>query len=244
MFVRIGSFLRGVNSGYYTYLLFFLVLVFAFRPTSESFWYVSTWKSFFTLTVLTAIFNAKHHHGVKVAAIVLAIPVFILSWGELLFVSNPLFIFHMFCTIAFLAICTASILRDVILHARVTGETLRGVVCAYFMIAFLFAYIYYLLEYLMPGSFHLIGNEGALSAHSHHTSVMMYFSFVTLLTIGFGDITPLLDLSQTFVILEGIVGQFYIAILVARIVSVYSFYADKALLAKAVKGVLQRKRKS
>ena len=70
---------------------------------------------------------------------------------------------------------------------------------------------------------------------------MMYFSFVTLITIGFGDITPLKDISQTVVILEGIVGQFYVAILVARIVSVYAFYADKELLAKALKKVNKKK---
>ncbi len=68
----------------------------------------------------------------------------------------------------------------------------------------------------------------------------MYFSFVTLLTIGYGDITPLQAISQTFVILEGIIGQFYIAILVARIVSVYSLMQDKELLAKVFKRVSKK----
>ena len=60
----------------------------------------------------------------------------------------------------------------------------------------------------------------------------MYFSFVTLLTIGYGDITALKDLAQTCSILEGIAGQFYIAILVSRLVAVYSFYEHKLHLTK------------
>ncbi len=59
---------------------------------------------------------------------------------------------------------------------------------------------------------------------------MLYFSFVTLLTIGYGDITAVKDTAQTAVIMEGIIGQFYIAILVARIVSIYSFFSDKKLI--------------
>jgi hypothetical protein len=51
---------------------------------------------------------------------------------------------------------------------------------------------------------------------------MLYFSFVTLLTIGYGDIIPVNDIAQTAVVFEGMIGQFYVAILVARLVSLYS----------------------
>ncbi len=168
MFIRVEAFFRRLNTGYYTYLLLFLLLVFAFRPQEKGFIYLSIWKSCFTLTVLTAIFNVKHHRGVKLAAMIMAVPVFILSWAEIVFSLQHLFVFNMISTIAFLGICTASILYDVILYAKVTAETLRGVVCAYFLIAFLFAYIYYLVEYLMPGSFHLIDMGAATGASSHN----------------------------------------------------------------------------
>lgn len=244
MIDRILSFFKKLNSGYYTYLLFFLLVIFAFRPSTQGVWYFLIWNLFFALTILSAIYNAKHPRSVKIAAIILAIPVMLVSWSEFVEVSRPFFIFNMMCTILFLGICTASILRDVVLYARVTVETLRGVVCAYFMIAFFFSYVYFLLEYVMPGSFQMSGIAGGLGPGSHNPYVMMYFSFVTLLTIGFGDITPLRDVSQTFVIMEGIIGQFYIAILVARIVSVYAFFADKELLAKLVDRTRRRKKKT
>jgi hypothetical protein len=109
---------------------------------------------------------------------------------------------------------------------------LRGVICAYFLVAFLFAYTYTLVEYFLPGSF-LIQTVIATNLPLVHLfSELLYFSFVTLLTIGYGDIVAIREIGQTVVVIEGMVGQFYIAILVARIVSVYSFYSDKRLLRK------------
>ena len=110
------------------------------------------------------------------------------------------------------------------------------------MIAFVFAYTYYLIEYLIPGSFHLLHRDVSFLTYSRNLAELMYFSFVTLLSIGFGDITPIGDIAQTFVIIEGIIGQFYIAILVARIVSVYALFDDKDLLTKALKAVKRRKK--
>jgi len=161
---------------------------------------------------------------------VLAVPAVILSWVNLLEDREWVFIANAVVTIFFMAICAYAILQDVILRARVTLETLRGVICAYFMVAFAFAYIYVLIEYLSPGTFHFSNTPVPIAEYSRFLSQMFYFSFITLLTIGFGDITPALDVGETAAVMEGILGQFYIAILVARIVSVYSFHSDKKLL--------------
>ena len=200
--------MRRFAFGHYSSLLIFLIILFAFRPYDKGTEYLSIWKGVFTLTLLSVIFNCKHHRNVQMAAIIFAIPTLIFSWLELFYIHPIFFLCNVISTIIFLVICTTSILYDVILHARVTVETLRGVVCAYFLIAFLFAFSYYLLEYLLPGSFHLINRDVSFVTYSRNLSQMMYFSFVTLLTIGFGDITPIKDISQTVVILEGIVGQF------------------------------------
>jgi hypothetical protein len=56
---------------------------------------------------------------------------------------------------------------------------------------------------------------------------MLYFSFVTLLTIGFGDIVAVKDPSQTACVLEGLIGQFYIAILVSKIVAIYALRSKR-----------------
>jgi voltage-gated potassium channel len=244
MIQKIKHCFHRLNSGYYNFLLLFLVILFALRPYEHGIVYIALWKTIFTFTFFTAVFNIKHHRYVKSAAVILVIPTLLLSGLELFNPTQWLVASNVLFTIAFLGVCTISILIDVILHARVTMETLRGVVCAYFMIAFLFAYIYYLIEYLVPGSFRLIERDLSFVTFSRNLSQMMYFSFVTLLTIGFGDITPLLNYGQTAVVIEGIIGQFYVAILVARIVAVYSIPAEKKMLQEALKKSSQKQRKS
>ena len=223
-------FFKIVTGGYYTYLLFILVILFIMRPYEQGRVYLIVWEFFITVAFFSAIFNCKHHRNVRISAFILAFPTLFFGWLELFRPSETIFVITISLAIVFMFLFTASTLFDVIRRARVNLEILRGVVCAYFMIAFVFAYVYYLLEYLFPGSFHLLTRDPSFVTYSRDLSQLMYFSFITLLTIGFGDITATLDLSQTAVVLEGIVGQFYIAILVARIVAVYAISSDKRLI--------------
>jgi hypothetical protein len=232
MWERERSWFRAYLSGHFNQLLIFLFLVFLFRPYGRGPLYTAIWELCFTGVFFASVFNCRHPKRVKIAATVLGIPALLLNWITLAFPWPVWVVVSQSLTLAFMALCTASILYGVVLRARVTMETLRGVVCAYFMIGFVFSFSYLLIEYLFPGSFHLIDRDVTALSHSHYLSEMMYFSFVTLLAIGYGDITPLTDFGQTIVILEATMGQFYIAILVSRIVSVYSFISDKNLLNK------------
>ncbi len=217
-------------SGHYTLLLLFIILLFTFRPYNRGEMYTGVWKLLIASTILASIFNCHHKRVIKWTASVLAIPTVVLSWMNLIHPSESIFVANAACTVIFMTLCAASILYDVVLRAHVTLETLRGVICAYFLVAFVFAYLYFLVEYIIPGSFQFTAKEVPIYAYSYYISEMLYFSFVTLLTIGFGDIVAVKDVGQTFTVLEGIIGQFYVAILVARLVSVYSFYSDKRLL--------------
>ncbi len=211
-----------IHHGYYNYLLISLALLFLMRPYNVSVGYNALWKLLFTFAIVSATFNCKLKKTAKWTSVILAIPTLLFSWSELIVPSEWLFATSVICIILFLIATVSFILSDVLLYAKVTTETLRGVVCVYFLIAFLFAYSYYLIEYFSPGSFHLIYRDASFVTYSRDLSEMMYFSFVTLLTIGFGDVTPILNIAQSAVVLEGIVGEFYVAILVARIVAVYS----------------------
>lgn len=218
---------RRLLSGYFTQLLISLILLFIFRPYDRGHLYMAIWQAFFVMVFLSAIFNCDHSKKVKIVSASLAIPALVFQWINLAYHSKTLALFFLFFTIIFVFITTTSIIKKVIINARVRMETLRGVVCAYFMVAFGFAFTYLFIAFLIPGSFHYESSTPAIMTHSHLLSEMMYFSFVTLLTIGYGDITAVHDTAQTLAILEGIIGQFYIAILVSRLVAVYSFFEHK-----------------
>ena len=214
-------------SGYFTQLLISLILLFIFRPYDRGGVYMAIWQFFLVVVFLSAIFNCDHSKRIKIVSACFAVPALIFQWINLAFHSETLTLLFLFLSIIFIFITTTSIIKQVVINARVRLETLKGVVCAYFMVAFGFSFAYFFISLLLPQSFHFSNLNPELLSHSHLLSEMMYFSFVTLLCIGYGDVIAIRDVGQTLAILEGIIGQFYIAILVSRLVAIYSFFEHK-----------------
>lgn len=115
--------------------------------------------------------------------------------------------------VVLLCVLTVTVLRKVVGHTEVTGQTIMGAISAYLLIGQVFAWIYLAL----PG---YVDEAVIESARGGETAV--YYSFVVLTTLGFGDVTPTNALAERFTVLEAVVGQMFIAVLIARLVSVYS----------------------
>ncbi len=94
-------------------------------------------------------------------------------------------------------------------------DTIYGGVCIYFFLGFLWSELYVLTELYAPGSF-AISSEG-LSLLSMKAE-LSYFSFVTLATLGYGEITPVGDMARTLAVMEAVVGQMFVAVFIARLV--------------------------
>ena len=217
----------NLSSGYFTQLLLSLILLFIFRPYDRGPIYLAIWEFLLIFVFLSAIFNCDHSKKVKAFNTCLAVPALFFEWLNLFYPQKIFTLLFLAFMIVFVFVTTASIIKRVVINARVRLETLRGVVCAYFMVAIGFAFLYFFIDLIAPNSFHFSNVDTASITHSHYLSELMYFSFVTLLCIGYGDIIAVKDVAQTCAILEGIVGQFYIAILVSRLVAVYSFFEHK-----------------
>jgi len=108
------------------------------------------------------------------------------------------------------------LLHYVLRQDKITADKLYGAVAAYMLIAILWAFLYGLLQYFYPGAYALGGTPKALDMGE-----LIYFSFTTLTTAGFGDITPVLLQSRFLTILEMVTGVMYVAILIARLTGVY-----------------------
>jgi voltage-gated potassium channel len=111
---------------------------------------------------------------------------------------------------ATLPITLARILR----HRRVTYETVLGALCAYILIGLLFAFLYLAVDDLREGPFFAQPGE-------HPQSEYVYFSFVSLTTLGFGDLTPTPGLPQALTVLEALAGSIFLVTLVARLVTLW-----------------------
>lgn len=106
-------------------------------------------------------------------------------------------------------------LRFAIRGRKVDSERLSAALSAYLLAGFCFGVVYFQVEQLRPGSF-AIGGATKLSQLDLQTA--FYFSFVTLTTLGYGDISPLTPTARGMAISEAILGQLYLAVLVARLV--------------------------
>ncbi|HUK39444.1 MAG TPA: potassium channel family protein [Candidatus Acidoferrales bacterium] len=107
----------------------------------------------------------------------------------------------------------AAALRFAMGATEVDAEHLYAALSAYLLAGIFFAIAYWGLEQIVPGTFASAGNFSRMSA--------IYFSFVTLATLGYGDIIPRSDIARGLAIVEGVGGQLFLAVLVARLVSLY-----------------------
>jgi hypothetical protein len=118
-----------------------------------------------------------------------------------------------FVTSLLILACPIAIAWRLVHHDQVTGETIAGAVCIYVLIGMIFANFDYGLQ-LASGSFF------AQSGH-HGLPDFAYFSYITMSTVGYGDLTPTTGLPRTLSVMEALAGQVFLVVLLARLVSLY-----------------------
>ena len=111
--------------------------------------------------------------------------------------------------------CPIAILSRIVHHTRVTAETLLGAICVYVFIGLFFAYVDLAYQFIAKTSYF------AQPGH-HGPSDFVYFSFITMTTVGYGDLSPAHGLPRTTSVLEALMGQIFLVVLVARLVAMYT----------------------
>lgn len=126
--------------------------------------------------------------------------------------------------ILFYGFGTVLIFRDVIREGEVDLNKLCGAVCLYLLIGILFGQLYQLCDVFDPGSMMIESSKfqmhGEINAFER-SNICNYFSFVTLTTLGYGDVQPLSRATRTLAYTEALLGQIYLAILVSRLVGLH-----------------------
>ena len=126
-----------------------------------------------------------------------------------------------------LGLFSVSILASVLRAGRITADKIYGAICVYFLIGYAWAFGYAIIDELQPGSFSGPAETGPVD-YVARVMQMRYFSFITLTTVGFGDIVPRSQAARTFATLEAVVGQIYLAVLVARLVGLHIVHAHSS----------------
>ena len=114
----------------------------------------------------------------------------------------------------------ANFLRFILRAPRVTSEVLCAGIATYLMFGLLWGMAYVLVNRLVPDSF--VFTVGPISKQSMVGFNGLYFSFITLSTVGYGDIVPVSPAARMLAMTEAMTGTIYLAVLISRLVAMYS----------------------
>jgi Ion channel len=131
----------------------------------------------------------------------------------------PLWVFPPLA-ICFLGFVIIHLVRSTLQASQVDARVLCAAVAAYLILGLLFAIAYILVGRVLPGAFSF--GTGPESSHAMNRFNAYYFSFVTLSTVGYGDISPVAKVARMLAATEAMTGMLYMAVLIARLVSLYS----------------------
>jgi hypothetical protein len=210
------------QSRYLALLIAMMLLILAYPVVQNhlpAWWLFDVLTTLFFLLVLLHVFRANHH---RLIASLLGIPTVAGIWFGYALPGAPhasiTWTFHLLATL-FMAHSLLIILLDVHRHTEVDADTVRGALCGYLLIGLAFAHLYCMVEIVLPGSIRgaTVPLDPIAAGGSTHFK-LTYFSFVTLTTVGFGDMVPASDPARAIAMVEAVLGQFYLAVLIGELI--------------------------
>jgi len=208
--------LTRVRLGRFLFLLISILLLFVLRPFLEGYIGINLLLDiFFSFILFSGIYAVSQRKYQFIIACVIALPLLVLSWSRHLTESPSLILVKNTFMILFFAYTVVIILSHIFREKEVTADLIMGAVCVYFFIGLMWALVFAVLESFQPGSFAI--GEGLTADIVNFT----YYSFVTQTTLGYGDITPMTAPARSLSLLEAVIGQLYLAVLIARLVGIH-----------------------
>jgi len=205
-----------IKIGRFLFLLISLMLWLVLQPFLEEFIKISTLMDIFiTFILISAVYAVSQKRIVFISGLLLALIAVIIRWTSYFLDLFVLEAVNNVVSVLFLGFTIVIILKYLFREKRITADIIMGAICVYFLMGLMWAMGYSLLEMFEPGSFQIppgmdIAGPG-----------FGYYSYVTLTTLGYGDITPISRPAQSLSTLEAAMGQLYLAVLVARLVGVH-----------------------
>jgi hypothetical protein len=206
-------------------LLVVLVALLAGPPILLGFGLSAAWfDGLMALLMVAAILSLCFERHQRLFALLLGIPTVLLSVGGHAFpveIGAPVLLAGHLCEVLFLLGASVLIVKSLFSVRSLTIDSILGAVCGYLFLGLGWAVLYSVIEGFRPGSFEIspklvTGDQATRPL----PQVLTYFSFVTLTTVGYGDISPVSPAARTLAWIEAITGQFYLAVIVAGLVSV------------------------
>jgi hypothetical protein len=168
----------------------------------------------FALTVLLAFHTSRVGPRIQRVARVLVALTVLASIGVAIGNGDEAFGAITFVVSLLILACPVAIGWRILHHERVTGETIAGAICIYVLIGMIFANFDYGVQLAS-------GSDFFAQPGPHGLPDFAYFSYITMATVGYGDLTPTTGLPRTLAVMDALVGQVFLVVMLARLVSMY-----------------------
>lgn len=170
----------------------------------------------FNLIVLSGIFAVLTHWRQQIAFILLGVVALSVRIFHQVFPERWLLIITSVTTILFFGILVWLVLRHVFKEGPINFYRVQAAIIVYLIMGIIWATFYEMIYQWNPDSFEFMTQKETVD---HSFSQFLYFSFVTLTTLGYGDVVPVASFAKSLVIFQGVFGMLYPVIMIARLVS-------------------------
>ena len=202
------------NLGHFEYLFLALILSVLIKPFFKGFIGIQILTNLLlTIIYLAAILTVSNTPKILKLSIALAVPPILFTWLSYFVPGKVINIISLVFSLLFFIYTIFLMLLYLVRQKRVTRSVIMCAMSTYFLMAIMWATAFLLLESVLPGSFQNINIKDPAAD-------FFYFSFVTITTLGYGDILPFTAKAKALIITETILGQLYVAIMIARLVGI------------------------
>lgn len=173
-----------------------------------------------TMASAYALWTTPRH---RTATIVLGSLVLLLLYLSTIFRLDSFVAVHLTAQAAFMIFVIGVMLRKVFSAPVVDSNILCGAASLYLLIGVLMGFVFSIIEIVLPGSFTIVPPGGVLPHQAIRPGPgwLIYYSFTTLTTVGFGDVMPSSDLARSASVFEAVIGQMLLVVMMARLVGLH-----------------------
>lgn len=207
----------------YTFLFYALLLTLSGSPLLAAlhFNHPAVLQSFVAVNLCIALLGIRNrrlsHMLVGICSVAIAIRLGADS------ISAPQLVAASYVTLVFLAfVATIDAVRVAMDSGEINAEHIYAALSAYMLAGVFFGVLHWAVELEWPGAY-TVPEGGGLSLHDG-----IYFSFITQATLGYGDVLPRSEIARGIALLQAVAGQLYLAVMVARLVSLYVTQSDRS----------------
>jgi hypothetical protein len=167
----------------------------------------------FLLIIVAGAFNVSSRLSLRLTAVTVSALSFVLMWLQLSASGKTLLEVQILLSTGMLLIFALLMIKSFLARGSAWDHRIAAAVSVYLLLGIIWARLYELVALMAPGAFRVPEGEHLNSAN------LVYFSFVTLATLGYGDFVPVNMVARNMAVLEAIMGQLYMVLLVSRLVS-------------------------